>query len=174
MIRTLFVSALAATLLSGCFYVEAEEPSICKTVTDQQIGPLAPFTTHFTGSYDYDFGDSLLNFGDKQVQTDIRALSVTFTLKSGAPNLDFIDNGKVSLVDSSGAHPELKILSYERTTPVADTLVIGGGDALDVSNYLTSGSTKAHIELTGDFPGNTTITVDIKACLYAKVHYDYL
>lgn len=174
MIRTLCASALSAVLLSGCFFVEAEEPSICKTVTDQAIGPLAPGTTQFSAAYDYDFGDSLLNFGDKQVTTDLRVLNVTFTLKSGAPNLDFIDHGKVSLVDPDGVKPELKILSYQRTAPVTDTLTLSGGDDIDVTQFLNGGNTRAHVELSGAFPGDTTVTVDVKACLYAKVHYDYL
>jgi hypothetical protein len=174
MIRTLALTALGASLLSGCFYVEAEEPTICKTLTNQVIGPLAPFTTEFSAQYDYAFGDSLLNFGDKKVTTDIRALSLTFTLKSGASDLDFIDSGKVSLVDTDGTDPEVKILAYQRSGTVGTTLVIPAGDPVDVTKYLQSGATVAHVELSGEFPGNTQLTFDMKACLSAKVHYDYL
>lgn len=173
MTRTLCLCALAALLLPGCF-VEAEEPTICKTLTDQTIGPLMPGNTNYTTDYSYDFGNSLLNFGDKQVTTEIQALSLTFTLKSGASNLDFIDSGQVALVDPNGTAPNVKILAYQHAAPVDQTLVIGAGDPVDVTNYLQNGSVKAHVDLAGNFPANTGITVDVKACLYAKVHYDYL
>lgn len=174
MLRTLALAAVGASLLSGCFYVEAEEPTICKTLNDQVIGPLAPATTDFSAEYDYAFGDSLLNFGDKKVTTDIRALSLTFTLKSGASDLDFIDSGKVSLVDADGVDPEVKILAYQRSGPVGDTLVIPAGDPVDVTDYLQSGATVAHVELKGSFPAGAQLVFDVKACLSAKVHYDYL
>lgn len=173
MIRTLTLCALAALLLPACF-VEAEEPTVCKTLTDQAIGPLLPGSTNFSTDYDYAFDNSLLNFGDKQVQTEIQALSLTITLKSGATNLDFIDDGQVSLNDPAGTGPQVKVLAYTRSAPVDKTLIIGAGDPVDISKYVSNGHVNAHVSLDGSFPASVKLTVDVKACLYAKVHYDYL
>lgn len=172
MTRTLCVCALAATFLSGCF-VEAEEPTVCKTLTDQRLGPLLPGQASFSTDYDYSFGKTLLNFGDKSVTTEIRALSMTLTLKSGANNLDFIDSGKVSLVDPSGTQPDVKVLSYQHSAPVQQILVIGEGDTVDVTHYLQADTVRTHLDLAGNFPATAQLTVDVKTCLYAKVRYNY-
>jgi hypothetical protein len=173
MLRPLALCALAALLLPGCF-VEAEEPTVCKTLTDQTIGPLLPGVADFDTTYDYAFDNSLLNFGDKQVDTEIQALSLTFTLKSGASNLDFIQSGSVALAPPSGTGPEVKILAYTRNAPVEKTLILGAGDPINITDYMDNGNVHAHVALHGSFPASAQITFDVKACLYAKVHYDYL
>jgi hypothetical protein len=175
--RKLLFTALAAFVLSGCFYVEAEEPSVCKTVPDQSFpGSAVGGTYDVSQDFNYDFGNELvLSFNGKTVDTTAQILSVTLTAKSGITDFSFIDKAQVTLIDPSGANPDVQVLAYTKASgsPQTATLVVDGGDQVDITKYLQGGQITVRIHFNGSAPPGS-FTADVKACVYAKVHYQYL
>ena len=175
--RKLLLTALAPLLLSSCFYVEAEEPSVCKTVTDQSFpGTATGGTYDVAQDFNYDFGNELvLTFNGKQVDTTAQALSVTLTAKSGVSDFWFIHQADITLVDPTGANPDVHVLAYTKdpSAPSSAILVVQGGDRIDITKYLQGGAITVRIHFNGTAP-QTDFTADVKTCVYAKVHYQYL
>lgn len=177
--RKLTLLAALGWLLSSCggLYVEAEEPQICKTVTGTQVpGNPTGLKATFTQQYDYDFGNELLNFGDKKVDTQAQLLSVTFTATSGTDDLaSTVDSGEVDLIDGTGQNPPIKVLSYQRpaNAPKSATLVVSGGDAIDITKYLSGGKVSVKASIDGSLPPQNW-TMDVQTCVWVKVHYNYL
>jgi hypothetical protein len=176
--RPLLFAALALSplLLSSCFYVEAEEPSVCKTVLDQSF-PGSPLG----GSYDvsqefsYDFGNEIvLSFNGHTVDTNARALNVTLTAKSGISDFSFIDSADATL--TAPGQPDIQIVTYTKpagSTPSATLVIQGGSDNIDITNYLKNGTIGVRLHFAGSAPPSN-FTADVKTCVYAKVKYNYL
>lgn len=175
--RNLTLTALSALLLSGCFYVEAEEPSVCKTVLDQSFPGIAAGGTYdVSQQFSYDFGNEIvLTFEGKTVETTARALQVTLTAKSGISDFSFIDAADATLIDPTGKLPDVQIVTYAKpaNAQASNTLVIeGGGENIDITKYLQNGQIAVRLHFSGS-PPNQNFTADVKTCVYAKVRLNY-
>ena len=175
--RTLLFAALATVLLPGCFYVEAEEPMVCKTVLDQSFpGSTLGGNYDVSQDFNYDFGNEIvLSFDGKSVDTTARALQVTLTAKSGITDFSFIDAADATLIDPTGNLPDVQIVSYAKnaSAPAGPTLVIeGGGQNIDITKYLQSGKIDVRLHFNGSAPPQN-FTADVKTCVYAKVRLNY-
>ena len=175
--KRLTLLAAVGWLLTSCggLYVEAEEPQVCKTMAGPSIpGNPTGLSVTYEQQFKYDFGNELLNFGDKKVDTQAQILSVTLTGKN-VSDLSFIQSGQVQLLDPNGTKPPIKVLSYQQdpNAPKSVTLVIANGDKVDVTDYLSNGAVDVDLSLTGNLPPQSW-SFDIQTCVWVKVHYNYL
>jgi hypothetical protein len=171
---------LAAALLSltscGLFFVQADEPEVCKTFPNQQFDA-AP--SGFSGTFTYPpmsfaFGDQLPDFfkSDKFKAT-FRIRSVQMTAVSGVQDLSFIDAATLSL--SAAGLPDVKVVNYTRAAGAPASATIDMVDAAqpDVFPYLESGNASGSFSMTGSLP-SVSWAADIRVCFSAEAKFQYL
>jgi hypothetical protein len=177
----LVVLAGLAIPLSGCstFYAEAEQPSVCLTLSPQTFAFPGAGTggggvsRSFTGSVDLGLKEVVPDFLLKGPSQDriLHFLSFQVVANPGG-NYDFIDDLKIEAVGATGSTPvqlgryvrgartnvtSISLPSEAPTTNLSDFLASGGGLSLRVSGNATLPVTQQ------------AWSAQVEACLSAKV-----
>jgi hypothetical protein len=110
----------------------------------------------------------------KELNSEVQAGGVTVRSGTGVPNLDFIKYASVTMVDSSGAVPPVKLMSYERPDGAPSSTIIEAtmAQAVDLTALWKSESSKVEVKITGELPANSW-TADIVLHLSGKITYEY-
>lgn len=156
----------ALVAMSGCG-IDAYEPSICKTAKDKPFvaDPININQTRVQ-DFDFNFGEEIRMFENKNIKTDVRLVSLTLIAKGGQANWDFIDEGHGTILPpSSSSLQPVEILTYRKVDGAkpTDTLKFTGNTGVDILKYLDSGHLKFQTVLTGSIPAS--FNTDAKPCI---------
>jgi hypothetical protein len=183
----LVVAAALAVALQGCstFYAEAEQPSVCLTLTPAPFsilggGGIAPpggVSAAYSGSIDLGLSDVVPDFmlnGPSQDRIlHFLSFRATTTLLGG--NFDFVDNLQLHAQGAPGTQP-VALGQYTRGSQVNVTSISfpSGASKANLSDLLASGALTLHLEGNVSVPGGqrvpATWSAEVETCLYAKVH----
>jgi hypothetical protein len=183
--HVLAVAALALAL-QGCstFYAEAEQPSVCLTLTPQSfpiqgggVTPPATVTAPYDGSLDLNLKDFIPDFllnGPSQDRI-LHFLSFRVMSNRDGGNYDFVDSLQLVAVGAPGSTP-LVLGSYLRGAAVGVTSI--SLRPLDpntnLADRLASGGLTLRVTGNATFPAGVQIPADwsaqVETCLSAKVH----
>jgi hypothetical protein len=183
----LVVAAALAVALQGCstFYAEAEQPSVCLTLTPapfsiQGGGGIAPpggFSAAYSGSVDLGLSDVVPDFmlnGPSQDRI-LRFLSFRATATLLGGNFDFVDSVQLHAQGAPGSQP-VELGQYVRGSQVNVTSISfpSGAPNVNLSDFLASGGLTLHVDGNVSVPGGqrvpATWSAEVETCLYAKVH----
>jgi hypothetical protein len=169
------VIALASLAAGGCtLQVEADVPEVEITQHDvvfQGVSPAAAGLgdVALTQSYSQQHQRLELPAG---LTTEVKAMGVTLTAKSGIDNFDFLKNMHLSMSD--GVHPPVELIDYERAdgAPSTNVLTIESANPVNTLEQWKTDSANFTLVVAGAMPtGDWTIDVSVRFA--GKLVYKY-
>ena len=167
--------ALASLAAGGCMLqVEADVPEVEITQHDVAFQAIAPANV--------DVGDVALTQTFTQqhqkldlpagLTTQVKAMGVTLTAKSGIENFDFLKNMRLTMSD--GVHPPVELINYERVdgAPSTNVLTIESANPVDTLEQWKTDSANFALDCAGAMPTNDW-TIDVSVRFAGKIVYKY-
>ena len=167
--------ALASLAAGGCMLqVEADVPEVEITQHDVAFHAIAPANV--------DVGDVALTQTFTQqhqkldlpagLTTQVKAMGVTLTAKSGIENFDFLKNMRLTMSD--GVHPPVELINYERVdgAPSTNVLTIESANPVDTLEQWKTDSANFALDVAGAMPTNDW-TIDVSVRFAGKIVYKY-
>jgi hypothetical protein len=181
--KTLFKSLLIvlAPFAVGCggpiFYVDVDEPAICKTVRDVPFEPAVP-GADLRLTFDLPVGQYLPLIGTQDARTTLYLNELSFTAKEGIQDFNTVDAATISVLprpESTASKQVLLSYTKDPANPPNKVLVVGGERDVELQPYLSADEDRsASLEavMKGALPSNYW-TADVKVCIHAHVRYNY-
>jgi hypothetical protein len=182
--HVLAVASLALAL-QGCstFYAEAEQPSLCLTLSPQSfriqgggVTPPAPVTAPYDGTLDLNLKEFIPDFLLNGPSQDRIVHFLSFeVMRSGGGNYDFLDDLSLEAVGAPGSTP-VQLGRFVRGTQTGITSISlpSAAPTTNLADLLASGALSLRVSGTATFPAGVQIPADwsaqVEACLSAKVH----
>jgi hypothetical protein len=168
--------ALASLAAGGCMLqVEADVPEVEITQHDVVFEGVPATTTA-------DIGDvSLTKSFSQQHQrldlptgltTEVKAMGVTLTAKSGIDNFDFLKNMRVTMSD--GEHDPVELIDYQRVdgAPSTNVLTIESANPVNTLDEWKTSSATFTVEVAGALPSGDW-SLDVAVRFAGKIVYKY-
>ncbi|HVU52288.1 MAG TPA: hypothetical protein VHL80_16455 [Polyangia bacterium] len=176
-LRSLLLGAftLASLATGGCMLqVEADVPEVEITQHDVAFQGVAPAGV--------DGGDVALTQSFSQqhqrlelptgLKTEVKAMGVTLTAKSGIDNFDFLKNMRVTMSD--GVHTPVELINYERAAgaPSTNVLTIESANPVNTLDQWNTDAATFTLDVAGAMPSNDW-TIDVSVRFAGKLVYNY-
>jgi hypothetical protein len=170
------VLALASLGAGGCMLqVEADVPEVEITQHDVAFQGVAP-------SANVAVGDLALTQSFSQqhqrlelpagLKTEVKAMGVTLTAKTGIDNFDFLKNMRVTMSD--GTHSPIELIDYQRVdgAPSTNVLTIESANPVNTLDQWKTDTANFTLDVAGAMPtGDWTIDVSVRFA--GKIVYNY-
>jgi hypothetical protein len=104
--------------------------------------------------------------------TEVKAMGVTLTAKSGIDNFDFLKNMRVTMSD--GVHEPVELIDYQRVdgAPSTNVLTIESANPVNTLDQWKTDAATFTLEVAGPLPtGDWTIDVSVRFA--GKIVYKY-
>jgi hypothetical protein len=167
--------ALASLAAGGCMLqVEADVPEVEITQHDVVFEGVAPAPV--------DPGDVALSKSFSQqhqrlelpagLTTEVKAMGVTLTAKSGIENFDFLKNMRVTMSD--GVHEPVELVDYQRVdgAPSTNVLTIESANPVNTLDQWKTDSATFTLEIAGGLPSSDW-SLDVAVRFAGKLVYKY-
>jgi hypothetical protein len=180
--RSFLLASVAVALgTTGCSLVSAEAniPDACITrsgLTMQGL-PVALPTATVNQSFTHDaFGDlkDLLGSNDQHLKAQVRFITATFHMESGATDLSFLQAAslQVSSMDSSAGLAPIDVIDCHSgmcpfQSPTVEIQATGNADLVE---YVRAGALRFDLGLTGTLPTNDW-AVGLEVCVSGKATF---
>ena len=169
------VIALASLATGGCsLQVEADVPEVDITQHDVAFQGVSPVAANLgdvalTQSYSQQHQRLELPAG---LTTEVKAMGVTLTAKSGIDNFDFLKNMRLSMSD--GVHPPVELIDYERVdgAPSTNVLTVESANPVNTLEQWKTDSATFTLDVAGAMPTGDW-AVDVSVRFAGKVVYKY-
>jgi hypothetical protein len=166
--------ALGALTVAGCMLqVEADVPDVEITQHDVVFagGPAAAGLgdVSVTKSFSQQHQRLELPAG---LTTEVRAMGVTLTAKSGIDNFDFLKNMRVTMSD--GVHDPVELVDYQRVdgAPSTNVLTVESANPVNTLDEWKTDSATFTVEVAGGLPlGDWSMDVAVRFA--GKIVYKY-
>ena len=169
--------ALASLSLGGCMLqVEADVPEVEITQHDvvfQGVPPAAAAASvgdvSLTKSFSQQHQRLELPSG---LTTEVKALGVTLTAKSGIDNFDFLKNLRISMSD--GTHDPVELVNYERVdgAPSTNVLTIESANPVNTLDEWKTDVATFTVDVAGSLPPGDW-SLDVAVRFAGKIVYKY-
>jgi hypothetical protein len=167
---------LASLVGGGCMLqVEADVPEVDITQHDVVFqGVPAPVSASV--------GDSSLTQSFSQqhqrlelpagLTTEVKAMGVTLTAKSGVDNFDFLKNMRVTMSD--GVHDPVELIAYERVdgAPSTNVLTVESANPVNTLDEWKTDTATFTLEVAGGLPSSDW-SLDVSVRFAGKLVYNY-
>jgi hypothetical protein len=167
---------LASLVGGGCMLqVEADVPEVDITQHDVVFqGVPAPVSTNV--------GDVSLSRSFSQqhqrlelpagLTTEVKAMGVTLTAKSGVENFDFLKNMRVTMSD--GVHDPVELVAYERVdgAPSTNVLTVESANPVNTLDEWKTDTATFTLEVAGGLPSGDW-SLDVSVRFAGKLVYNY-
>src|SRR4051812_22872410 len=171
--------ALASLAMGGCMLqVEADVPEVEITQHDVVFQGVPAATAAAAAN----MGDvSLTKSFSQQHQrlelpdgltTEVKAMGVTLTAKSGIDNFDFLKNMRITMSD--GAHDPVELVDYQRIdgAPSTNVLTIQSANPVNTLDVWKTDTATFTVEVAGGLPtGDWALDVSVRFA--GKIVYKY-
>jgi hypothetical protein len=165
--------ALASLAAGGCMLqVEADVPEVEITQHDvafQAVAPSGGGDVALTQTFTQQHQKLDLPSG---LTTEVKAMGVTLTAKSGIENFDFLKNMRLTMSD--GVHPPVELINYERVegAPSTNVLTIESANPVNTLEQWRTDSADFALAVAGAMPTNDW-TIDVSVRFAGKIVYKY-
>jgi hypothetical protein len=168
--------ALASLSAGGCMLqVEADVPEVEVTQHDVVFqGVAAPAAAalgdvSLTQSFSQQHQKLELPAG---LTTEVKAMGVTLSAKSGIDNFDFLKNLRVTMSD--GVHPAVELIDYQAVegAPSTNVLTIESANPVNTLDEWKTDSATFTLEVAGALPSSDW-SLDVSVRFAGKLVYNY-
>jgi hypothetical protein len=104
--------------------------------------------------------------------TEVKAMGVTFTAKTGIDNFDFMKNMRVSMSD--GTHAPIELIDYQRVdgAPSTNVLTVESANPVNTLDEWKTDSATFTVDIAGALPSGDW-TLDVSVRFAGKIVYKY-
>ena len=180
-LKTLLL-ALALLPMAGCgpfFYVEADIPKICKTLTGLSFPGLPPGAPTGAGAVTLptqtvDLSSSLPDLlKSNRFTGNVRLLLAELDATSG--DLGFLDNVSIVITTDDPTIPPLAALDYTKdpSDPTPTTIDLSSSEHPNLFPYVKAGALNLSVTVAGELP-TAAWAADVKVCISADAKFQYL
>jgi hypothetical protein len=167
--------ALASLSAAGCtLQLEADVPEVEITQHDVAFQGVDPATSQagdvgLAKSFSQQHQRLELPAG---ITTEVKAMGVTLTAKSGIENFDFIKNMRVTMSD--GVHQPNELIDYQRVdgAPSTNVLTIESANPVNTLDQWKTDTANFTLEVAGALP-TSDWTLDVSVRFAGKLVYKY-
>ncbi|HEY2730356.1 MAG TPA: hypothetical protein VGK52_10470 [Polyangia bacterium] len=166
--------ALGAVTAAGCMLqVEADVPEVEITQHDVVFAGVPAATglgdVSLTKSFSQQHQRLDLPAG---LTTEVKAMGVTLTAKSGIDNFDFLKNMRVTMSD--GVHDPVELVDYQRVdgAPSTNVLTVESANPVNTLDEWKTDSATFTVEVAGGLPPGDW-TMDVAVRFAGKIVYKY-
>jgi hypothetical protein len=167
--------ALASLAAGGCtLQVEADVPEVEITQHDVMFQGVAPSTA---GAGDVALARSFSQQHQRlelpaNLKTEMKAMGVTLTAKSGIENFDFLKNMRVTMSD--GVHAPVELIDYQRAdgAPSTNVLTIESANPVNTLDQWKTDAANFTLEVAGPLPA-VDWSLDVSVRFAGKLVYKY-
>jgi hypothetical protein len=167
--------ALASLAWGGCsIQVEADVPEV--EITQHDV-VFAGTPADASGGGDVSLAKSFSQQHQRLelpsgLTTEVKAMGVTLTAKSGIDNFDFIKNMRVTMSD--GVHAPVELIDYQRAdgAPSTNVLTIESVNPVNTLDQWKTDAATFTLEVAGPLPTNDW-SLDVSVRFAGKIVYKY-
>ena len=167
--------AFAAASSGGCsLQVEADVPEVEITQHDVVFQGVAPAAA---GGGDVSLAQSFSQQHQRLelpsgLTTEVKAMGVTLSAKSGIDNFDFLKNMRVTMSD--GVHDPVELVDYQRVdgAPSTNVLTVESANPVNTLDEWKTDSATFTVEVAGGLPPSDW-TMDVAVRFAGKIVYKY-
>jgi hypothetical protein len=163
-----------ALAMGGCMVqVEADVPEVDITQHDVKFEGVAAATNLGDVSLSKSFSQQHQRLElPSGLTTEVNAMGVTFTAKSGIDNFDFMKNMRVSMSD--GAHAPIELVDYTRVdgAPSTNVLTVESANPVNTLDEWKTDTATFTVDIAGALPSGDW-TLDVSVRFAGKIVYKY-
>ncbi len=110
----------------------------------------------------------------KELNSEVRAMSVSVRAASGVSDLDFVKYAGVNMSDAAESAAPVQVMAYERAddAPSSSIIEVTMTEPVDVTALWTSTGARLEVQVAGELPTQSW-TADITLRLSGKINYEY-
>ena len=152
---------LLAALLAACGFPSAslDEPSICKTLSDQVVPPSGRLTT-LSLPLSLDLRPTLAKLGVKSGHAQVSSLSLHAV--DGVSDLGFLTSTRVTLAQGAGDGGAVDLVDFEAAA--APARITAAGTDADLFPAALEGPLELELSIAGQLPNNVW-HADVSLCV---------